>query len=58
MSEADRVLDICSTITHGVYVIGLCDGAQQNAFTASSLMQVINPMTIISSLFLQQYPLI
>ena len=37
MSQA--IAALCRPLTHGVYVIGVADGAVHNAFTAGSVMQ-------------------
>lgn len=36
----EKIADLCRLISHGVYVVGVRDGDQSNAFTAAWVMQV------------------
>jgi flavin reductase (DIM6/NTAB) family NADH-FMN oxidoreductase RutF len=43
--------DLLKRITHGVYVIGVCDGERRNAFTAAWVMQVsFDPLLLAVSI--------
>ncbi|NOQ35966.1 MAG: flavin reductase [Methylococcaceae bacterium] len=52
----EDLAEVMGQITHGVYVIGVCDGEQQNAFTASWVMQVsFKPLLIAFSINPEHY---
>lgn len=46
-----KMNELVKQISHGVYVIGVCDGEHQNAFTAAWVMQVsFNPLLLAFSI--------
>ncbi len=48
---ADEIVNLFKSITQGIYVVGVCDEDQYNAFTASWIMQVsFNPMMLALSI--------
>ena len=47
---------LCKQISHGVYIIGVSDGVQQNAFTAAWVMQVsFDPLLLAISINPEHY---
>lgn len=47
----DNISNICKTLNHGVYVVGVTSKQHANAFTASWLMQVsFNPLLLAISI--------
>lgn len=47
---SDGIRDLFQRLTHGVYVVGVIDGAGRNAFTAACVMQVsYNPLLLALS---------
>lgn len=48
--------EVCSYLSHGVYVIGVASGEQRNAFTAAWVMQVsFNPLLLAISINPEHY---
>jgi flavin reductase (DIM6/NTAB) family NADH-FMN oxidoreductase RutF len=55
-AQVKQLSDLVKQITHGVYVIGVSDGEQKNAFTASWVMQVsFDPLLLAFSINPQHY---
>ena len=53
---ADTLETLFKQITHGVYVVGVCDGKTQNAFTAAWVMQVsFDPLMLAFSINKNHY---
>ena len=53
---SENIASLCKQITHGVYVIGVADGKNKNAFTAAWVMQVsFDPVLLAFSINPEHY---